>query len=187
MNRFVRYIKTYLILGLPLVIACILLGTPKTNFLKMVQDALSWNLMFWFLMLILFLITLVVSANTREKALTRIANLKERDEREQFITGKASRITYIANLSMLILLFFFSIFSVGIYRLPEGKTINGKHHALNIGLNYNFFDSNKDSNSTLVYGTQTFALSKATIILMLIAWQLSVFNVTARREIGKAS
>lgn len=187
MNRLIRYVKTYLILGLPLVIACILLGSPKTNFLKNVQDLLSWNLMLWFLMLIFFLITLVVSANAREKSLTRLANLKERDEREQFISGKASRITYIANLSMLILLFFFSVFSVGVYRLPEDKTSNGKHHALNIGLTYNFFDPDREHDSALVYGTQTFAPSKATIILLLIAWQLLVFNVTSRREVYKLS
>ncbi|MBK7845848.1 MAG: hypothetical protein IPJ71_19605 [Bdellovibrionales bacterium] len=66
--------------------------------------------------------------------------MKERDEREQYITGKASRTAYISTLSLLVFLLFFSIFSLNIHRLPESEAINGKTGTVAIGLQFNLLD-----------------------------------------------
>src|SRR5262245_19232233 len=108
MNKTMRILQNYLIYALPLVITCMIWSTfnqkSKSNFflVRGLWEILSWNLMAWFAILIVFLALLVIFPAVRERTLKRLANLKERDEREQYITGKASRSAYIATLSLLI-------------------------------------------------------------------------------------
>jgi hypothetical protein len=148
-------------------------------------ELLSWNLMLWFTSLIIFLILLVVHPETREKTLKRLANLKERDEREQYITGRASRSAYVATLSLLILLLFLSIFSLNIHRVPENEAINGKRGTVTIGLNFSLMDRERienDSSRVVLFESRDIPLSKTAIILILIIWQLGVFGYAARKE-----
>lgn len=186
MNKITRMIEIYLISALPFVVGCLLWQyDPHLNpILKIINEILCWNLMFWFLILMLFFVMLVIVPSARERVLRRIANIKERDEREQFITGKASRVTYISTLSLLIFLFFFSVFSVSMYRLPASEVQPHKNHSLNIGLSYHFFDpANKNNHIPgMIFDTQTFTPSKSTVILIMLIWQLMVFNLVARKE-----
>lgn len=194
MNKAIRFIQSYLIYTLPFVLACLAWGTIRPE-KEIVKDAgfvtralwelLSWNLMLWFAVLILFLILLVVWPEAREKTLKRLANLKERDEREQFITGKASRAAYISTLSLLIFFLFFSIFSLNIYRLPESEAINGKTGTVSIGLQFNLLDEPQvetNSEGKILFESKDIPLSKTAIVLILIMWQMAVFKLVARRE-----
>lgn len=187
MNKVTRYVQSYLLLGLPLVIISINWTNRDSGstLLNALQEILNWNLMFWFLTLTLFLIFLVLAPKARELTLLRLANIKERDEREEIITGKAARVTYISTLSLLIFLFFSSIFSVYLVKLPDTKTIHGKHHALGLGLDYHLFEQPKvqqDLETKYLFNSKMFAFSKSTILIILIFWQLIIFNWVARRE-----
>jgi hypothetical protein len=194
MNKFVRCIQNYLLYALPFVLICMAWGTfrPESEILKdaafltkAAWEILSWNLMLWFSVLILFLIFLVVLPEAREKTLKRLANLKERDEREQYITGKASRAAYISTLSLLILLLFFSVFSLNIHRVPKSEAINGKRGTVAIGLQFNLLDKEHvetNPSGEILFESKDIPLSKSAILLVLIIWQLGVFNFTARKE-----
>lgn len=195
MTKTIRLTQTYLIYALPFVLACMAWGTisPEKEILanasfltKALWEVLSWNLMLWFTVLILFLIMLIASSEAREKTLKRLANLKERDEREQYITGKASRTAYISTLSVLVFFLFFSIFSLNIYRLPESEAVNGKTGTVAIGLQFNLLDKpHVETNQTtgqVIFESKDISLSKTAILLILILWQLAAFNITARRE-----
>lgn len=142
--------------------------------------------MLWFVILILFLILLISMPVAREKTLKRLANLKDRDEREQFITGKASRTAYISTLSLLVFFLFFSVFSLNIYRLPDSEAINGKSKRVTIGLQFKLLDEpNYETNQAtgqVLFESKDIPLSKTAILLILIIWQLVSFNITARRE-----
>ena len=143
------------------------------------------NLIVWFSVLILFLVAMVFSPAIREGTLKRLANLRERDEREQFIVGKAARATYISTLGVMILLLFLSIFTVNVTRAPEDQAINGKRGTLTIGLNFQFFDTAKVEtapNGEVLFESNDLPLSKAALVLTLMLWQLAAFNLTARRE-----
>lgn len=189
MNKAIRSIQTYLIFGLPFVLIGIIFGsTSKGNFLiRSIQELLSWNLMLWFTVLVFFLILLVVMPNVRELTLRRLANIKDADEREDHITGKASRVTYVSMLSIMILLFFSSIFSVTINKLPENQTYNGRHHVLNLNLAFKFLEDHQSENKaqtglTLFDSKNIVPLSKSSILLLLICWELLVFNWSERTE-----
>lgn len=98
MSKTIRWIQTYLVLGFPFVVGLMVWITiqyEKGAFSdrQVVQlhgffwNALSFNLMAWFLILALFLVLLVFSARARELTIKRLANIRERDEREEQITG----------------------------------------------------------------------------------------------------
>ncbi len=194
MNKFIRLIQNYLIYALPFVLICMAWDTMSSEkeilsnasiFTKAAWEVLSWNLMLWFIVLIVFLLMLVVFPMAREKTLKRLANLQERDEREQYITGKASRAAYISSLSLLIFFLFFSIFSLNIYRKPASEAINGKTGSVAIGLQFHLLDQarvEKNSSGEVIFESKDIPLSKSAIILILIIWQLGVFNWTARKE-----
>jgi hypothetical protein len=167
-HKAIRFIQTYLVVSIPFVAAAMIWGTFQTQeqalasgalLNKVLWEVLSWNLMIWFAVLVLFLVVLVVQPSARENTLKRLANLKERDEREEWITGRASRAAYLASLSLLILALFFSVFSFDISR-----------SAVSIGLHFSFFEATG------------IALSKAGLVLVLLVWQLLTFNLAARRE-----
>lgn len=194
MNKFVRMIQSYLLFALPFVLICMIWGTfsseaeilrHSTMLTKISWEILSWNLMFWFTALILFLVLLVLVPEARDRTLKRLANLQERDEREQFLTGQASRAAYISTFSLMILLLFISVFSLSVYRAPENEAVEGKRGKVYVGLNFSLLDEPKvhvSSEQQILFETKDIPLSKSAILLLLIVWQLSTFYVTARRN-----
>jgi hypothetical protein len=198
-NKTIRYIQNYLICALPFVIGCMLWETiqPDIQFgkyssimAKILWELLSWNLMLWFVFLVLFLISLVTITSVRKKTLRRLANLHERDEREQYITGKAARATYISTLSFLILFLFLSMVSLRISDVPKDQVVNGHHKQVNIGIHFNFLEKdmgkmiNQTPEEKVLFDSNNMKLSTSTVLLFLLCWQILIFNLTARKELG---
>ena len=124
--------------------------------------------------------------SARERTLRRLANLHDRDEREEIITGKASRVAYVSTLSLLIFLLFVSIFTVNITRLPEGQAVNGHQHTLSIGFHDGLFNKpivEKDSQGDVMFESKDIPLSKTAILLIVLVWQLLSYNLAARKEL----
>ena len=193
MQKFIRGVQTYLLFAVPLVVLIMIWGTiqPESEvvknsfFVKFLWEALAWHLMFWFSVLILFLISLVVLPKTREHTLLRLANIKDRDEREEFVTGKAAKSAYISGLSLLLLLLFFSMFQLQITRLPAEQAINGKTGILNLGMHFSLIDDPKietSSSGKVLFETKDIPLSKSGILLILLAGQILAFHLRAKKE-----
>lgn len=196
MNKIIRFIQNYLIIGLPFVIACVIWetispgienGKDYSPLAKMIWTGLGLNILLWFSMLILLLIALVIVPSVRDKTIRRLANIKERDEREQYITGKASRTTYIATLSAMIFFLFFSLFSFDITTIPKDQN-DGHRFRASLGLHFSLLN-NSDAKQPItktpekvVFDTKRYSLSSSTILLILLVWQLFVFNRAAKRE-----
>lgn len=164
-------------------------GQSSSIIAKLLWEVLSWNLMLWFAFLVLFLISLVAISSVREKTLRRLANLQERDEREQYITGKAARAAYISTLSFLILFLFLSMVSLRISDVPKNQAVNGHHKQVNIGIHFSLLDKHTDEiiNQTpeekIYFDSNTIKPSTSTILLLLFCWQIFIFNLTARKEL----
>lgn len=194
MNKIVRFIQNYLIIALPFVIACMVWETinPKITyeitisiFTKILWNVLSFNLVLWFVVLILFLVSLVTIPNIREKTLRRLANLKERDEREQYITGKAARASYISMLSFMLFLLFFSMFSVNVSRLSENQAPPGHRLTVSINLGFSLLNKSTIESTTkekIIFDSKNIFPSNSAVILILLCWQLLAFNIAARKE-----
>ncbi len=191
MTKAIRFIQNYLVWAVPFVIVCMVWSSlraqaaadpPLVHFL---WEALSWNLIVWFATLLLFLVTMSIFPAVREGTLIRLANIRERDEREQLITGKAARAAFLSTLSLLVLLFFLSIFTVDVTQIPKEHAPAGKNRTLSIGVNFGFFDRAPvppESPGEVLFNYGKFPVSKAGLILIVIFWQLVAFHVVAKRE-----
>ncbi len=194
MNKIARFIQNYLIFGLPFVIACMVWETiqPEIQFgrsnsfiTKALWEAFSWNLMLWFASLILFLIILIMIPNIREKTLKRLANLKERDEREEYITGKASRVAYISTLSLMVFFLFLSIFTLNISRVPKDNSMGNHRYSVHINLGFSLLNKHrieKNIKEQVVFDSSDISLSNSATIFILLFWQLLAFNIASRKE-----
>src|SRR5690606_30445756 len=107
---------------------------------------------------------------------------KERDEREEYVTGRASKVTYISSLAFLIFLLFLSIFQVEVRKLPVNLERDHKHE-LNIGLNFSFFDFTKNQDKEVLFAMDKIPLSQPGLILIVLLWLVGTYNVSARKNL----
>jgi hypothetical protein len=192
MNKFCGYIKNYLVYGaipvIGLIAWSILLrhDIAQSNVaVRALHEVLSYNLMLWFVVFMGFMVSLIVIPSVRENTLRYLANLKERDEREEYITAKAARSAYIATLSLTLFFLFFSLFSFHYSTLTK-VTPDQPGHSVTVSFGYKVF---AESATTLpavqgaspVFDSTSYALSGSTLLILLLAWQLLIFNLSARR------
>lgn len=193
MNKLTRLIQLYLIIGLPFVIACMVWSNAGSEeeilqhlglFKKIAWELLSWNLMLWFAVLIIFLIILVAVPSVRDNTLRHLANLKERDEREEYITGKAARSAYLSTLSLSIFFLFFSVFSLNVFILPKDQ-LHKKRVTVAIHVGVDLLEKSKSEiipQGKILFSTQNIMPSSSSILIILLVWQLLIFNYVARKE-----
>lgn len=197
MTLALRYLQSYLAYSLPAVVLCLAWsawrqshGTSSPGFwiAQILWELLSWNLMLWVLGLIVFLFILVFLPSARDRTLRRLANLRERDEREEYITGRASRAAYLSTLSILILMLFFSTFTVNVYRQPESESAGGKRGTLSLGLQFHLFDpapSKHLQTDEVFFESKDIPFSKSALLLFVLLWQLVAFRVGANQELKR--
>lgn len=69
----------------------------------------------WMLLSIYLSVRLMFSGSFRNKVLAKLTFIKERDEREVMLTGKATKTTFLTSLAILIFLFCLSCFQVSLF------------------------------------------------------------------------
>jgi len=97
---------------------------PDTIFLKTLN-----NLGFiWILSIAYFFLTLLFYGTFRESILSALAGFKERDEREQLVTAKAARATFLFMLAVQLVMLIMTFTSIHLLRTPDG------HGTLTVGM-----------------------------------------------------
>jgi hypothetical protein len=130
---------------------------------------------------------LMISGPFRDQVIARLTFIRERDEREAILTGKAARTTFLTSLAILIFLFCLSCFQVSIYRLPPERAVDGKTGIVSLGLGFNLLEHSKqDRPREIIEKKNIFSytglpVSSTTVILMLIVWQIISYNYLMRR------
>ncbi|MBF0529397.1 MAG: hypothetical protein HQK55_09025 [Deltaproteobacteria bacterium] len=141
----------------------------------------------WMALTIYLSIRLMLSEGVRDKVLTKMTFIKERDEREIILTGQAIKTTYLTSMAILIFLFFLSCFQISIYRVPPEKAVNGKTGVLTLGFGFSVLENSKKAKSEEVIKQEdifTYSglpVSSSTVILALIIWQIGSYNYMMRR------
>ena len=192
MNKLCGNLKNYLVYGAIPVLALIVWSIflrhdiAQSNVaVRALHEILSYNLMIWFVALIGYMVSLIVIPNFRENTLRYLANLKERDEREEYITAKAARSAYIATLSLTLFFLFFSLFSFHYSTLTK-VTPNQPGHSVTVSFGYKIFAESQTTQPAVqgvspVFDSTSYALSGSTLLILLLVWQLLMFNLSARR------
>ena len=141
----------------------------------------------WMSLSLYLSVRLMVSGPFRDQVLAKLTFIRERDERESILTGKATRTTFLTSLAILIFLFCLSCFQVSIYRLPPERAVDGKTGIVSLGLGFNFLDHSKQDKprETIekkdIFSYTGLPVSSTTVILMLIGWQIISYNYSMRR------
>lgn len=196
MNKITFYMKHYLLYGFPLAFILLIwslgLGLSQTMIkdthilLRIVYTLLNYNLIIWFLTLVLYMFLLVIVPSVRDKPMRRLSNIKERDEREEYITGKAARASYIATLSLTLFLLFFSLINFKVSKLSPSDP-KKPSHSMSINLHYSIFKESAinesiEERTKTIFDSNHIYPSTSTVLLIFLGWQLLVFNVAARKE-----
>lgn len=192
MNKLIRYIQNYLVYGMLPVVGLIIWSIfmkhniAESNLLaRITYEILICNMMIWFATFILFMIGMVIIPEIREKSLRRLANLQDRDEREEYITGKAARSSYVATLSLTLFFLFLSMFNFHYSKLEQSSP-DKPGHSVSIGFGYRLFAETVTDKQTVkgvspIFDSTSYALSDSTLLLILLGWQLLFFNLSARK------
>lgn len=145
--------------------------------LRILYDIGGLLLAVWMLISILISVRLVVSAQFREMALAKLTLIKERDERESFLTGRAAKETMLTSMAILILLFCLSCFQVSLQNIPPEQVVDGKTRSLSLGVKLELFD-----NATTRNGNESLLpLSSSSLLLGLLVVQIASYNYSMKR------
>ncbi len=196
MNKFNKIVLKYLGIGSAFSIGVLLWSltifvitgeAPKgyfdNSFVQFLWDVAGIHFMFWVSVLLYFLLLLLVSSKAREATLVKVAGIKERDEREEQIVGKASKSAYLSTFALLIALFLFSGLHISVKKLPEGQEVNGRKHELSLGLGYSLTPEAAPEKQTQmsIINYSGVPLSGSAIILFVLCWHIFSYHFFARR------
>lgn len=201
-EKFLRvnmWISKYLLISFPFIVGTFIWaysvpgGGNELHGLKSVLwEIFSWNFMVWFVLLVYFIMSLVFWQTFREKILTVLTLSKERDERESFISGRASKATFYSTLAVLILLFFLSGLHVHIYKKPKEEVIDGKHGTISIGYKFEFVNSAKqktdgdEGNKGNILALDGIPFTQESLLLFLILYHITSYHIFTRRRLEGA-
>lgn len=150
-------------------------------------DILGIHFILWFLSLILLVSSLTLLKNFREKILCKLIKSEERDERETYIAGKASKSTLLASIAFLVLLFILSITTIRIEAPTDAARNAGKKGYVSIGFSTSLIKNSmiqkivqknepdsKDYKFIIHYNGVP--LSQSALILLIMIFYISVYH-----------
>jgi len=195
MKRLDSLLLKVFLYGLPLVVALAVLLYPyrlgivthAAGYVKLLYNIAGFIFAFWMMLSIYLSVRLMVSGWLRDKALAKLTFMRERDEREVVLTGKATKTTFLTSLAILIFLFCLSCFQVSIYRVPPEKAVNGKTVVVSLDLGFNLLERSGQAKpddaiqKKDILSYTSLPVSSTTVILVLILWQIISYNYSMRR------
>ncbi len=200
MKIFDRIVLKVFLYGLPLVITGGIAFSyydvrtieSQPYAIQLLYNAYGFMMGCWMLFSLYLSARLVFSAAFREATLSRLAFMRERDEREMQMSGMATKTSFLTTLALLICLLCLSVLNVQIYRVTPDQAIGGKTGMVSLNLKMNFTDTEEARARTplpdaakiskIYLSFNGIGLSKESIILILILWQLLSYNYVMRRQ-----
>ncbi len=195
MKRFDSMLLKVFLYGLPAVVVfaafCYFYSIGVVNhayvYLRLLNSLAGLVIAVWMTLSLYLSVRLMVSGPFRDQAIAKLTFIRERDEREAILTGKATRTTFLTSLAILIFLFCLSCFQVSIYRVPPERAVDGKTGIVSLGLGFNLLEHSKQDRpkDTIekkdIFSYTGLPVSSTTVILMLIIWQIISYNYSMRR------
>jgi hypothetical protein len=190
----VTLLKVFLC-GLPAVLALAVFpyllsggaGAHATGYARLLNSLTGLAFAVWMTLCVYLTVRLMVSGLFRDKVIARLTFMRERDEREAILTGRATRTTFLTSLALLMLLFFLSCFQVSFYRVPPERAVDGRTGVVSLGFGFSLLNhSRQDKPEDAIQKRDIFSytglpVSSTAVILILIAWQIVSYNYSMRR------
>lgn len=197
MNKYDKFFIKYVIYTLPAVLILLVWGSfgdpnelsKSSGIIRLVWDTFGWILMIWVVVSFYLSVRTVFSTKFREVVLSRMTKIKERDEREEEISGHAAKFSFFSTMAVLLLFFFLSIFTVTIGRLPETNIENDKTGYISLNMSFEPYRleksrlSRKTKRGETIISYNDLPLTNAGLLLILILWQIGSYHLVAQREL----
>lgn len=193
MKRYDAILLKVFFYGLPLVVVAAIfaswhatsgLGTDQ-GVLGFMNDIAGLVFALWMVMALYLSIRLMISESFRDRLLTRLTFVRERDEREAMLTGRATRTTFMTSLAILIFLFCLSCFQISVYRVGSEMAVNGNTGKISLGVGFSMLSSPQnglpEEAIENIFTYSGMPLSESGLILFLILWQVGCYNYSMRR------
>ena len=196
MKKIDQIVLRVFLYGLPIVIIMAIISSfydhnsivSKPYFFQLYYNFSGLVFGVWMFFSLYLSARLIVSKSFREETLCRLAFFKERDERETFLTGNATRMSYLTSLSILICFLCLSVFQIYVYQEPPEKAVNSKRGIISLGVSLSLVEGDKTMNKHKpsdvdknYFSYSGLPVSKTAIILFLIIWQIISYNYWIRR------
>jgi hypothetical protein len=197
MKKFDSTLLKIFLCGLPAIVAfaafsyCYSSGIVNhTNaYLRLLNGLAGLVIAIWMTLSLYLSVRLMFSGPFRDLVIARLTFMRERDEREVILTGKATRTTFLTTLAILIFLFCLSCFHVSIYKVPQERAVDGKTGMVSLGLGFSLLEHPKQDKPKLediikkkdIFTYSGLPVSSTSVILILIVWQIISYNYSIRR------
>ena len=196
MKRFDNTLLKIFLYGIPLfaAFAAFAYGYSKgivshTGYFNFLNQCAGLIIASWMTLALYLSLRLFISGAFRDHVITRLTFMRERDEREAALTGRATKTTFLTTLALLILLFCLSCFQISVYRVPQAMAVEGKTGRVQLGLGFSLLEREKQNlvqepkGRTDIFSYQGLPVSSEAVILLLIVWQIAAYNWSFRRLI----
>ena len=186
-------ISKYLLFSFPLIVvttiwALITYGDGSDlqgKFQSVLWEILGWHFIIWFVSLLYFLSLLILSTVFREYILAKITRSEERDERETYISGRASKATFLLTLAIMIIFFFLSGVQLRLHNPSAEQRLAGAKGTISIGYKLELVDETAKEQTpqegTLIH-FKGIPLSKEAIIIILLLVHVGGYHFFARKR-----
>ncbi len=195
MKRLDSLLLKVFLYGLPLVVFLAVFSYSRdpeimnrtAGFIRLIYNCTGLVFALWMVLSIYLCVRLMISGSFRDKVLTRLTFIRERDEREVVLSGKATKTAFLTSLAILIFLFCLSCFKVSIYRVPPEQAVGGKTGFVSLGFGFSLLEGPQPANPIRMekdlFSYSGLPISSTTVILILIFWQVITYNYSIRRLI----
>ena len=194
MKKINQFVFQYLKWVSPVAAIAAVLSVIHKSATGWVIDFLGVMTILWILFLVYIVVAMVFQIDLRHQFVRKIAGLKESDEREVFITGQASKNTFILTSALVVLFLFLSVIRIEVSKNAQ-VDVNGKSTGVvNLGLALQFIDQKKtlsqatpevdrSSNGKIYYiNYQGFPLAADGTLILILLSQLGSFYYFSRKE-----
>jgi len=143
-----------------------------------ISPILGFFLIWWLLAGLYFFITILLSKSERENVLSWFFKFKERDEREEIITGRAAKSSFLLMAGILFVSFFISTSRFG-YKPRETSGYHGRFTVGHVEIKAHPVDKvirKSDNDKMVEYNLYDFPVSKTGLLLLLLVIQFGTYR-----------
>ena len=144
--------------------------------------------LFWTLITLFLTIAMFFSGRLRTDVLSKLSGIKERDEREVQIAGKALKSTYLSTMTILLFLLIISLFNIQIEKKSVDSIEPGElRNSVKIHLGFKIIDHNavitQKEGYDKYFDLNDLPISSSSLIIILMLWQIFTYRHITRRAL----
>jgi hypothetical protein len=190
MNLFKKIVIGFVFYTFPLAIVdYLIIGLYENSIIPHTGALELWTLIpaaFWTLITFFLTIAMFFSKRLRNDVLEKLSGMKERDEREVQIVGKALKSTYLSTMTILLFLLIISLFDIRVEKKSVDSVEPGQlRNSASIHAGFEILDKNaiitEKEGYDEYFEINDLPISSSTLIILLILWQIFSYRRVTRR------